>query len=262
MKLSDAGITLSQLGHLERFGFGHSRTAPMEISYNGKALRLARWPNDGSYVNVESTPDGREGKRFTYPSSLGSRAEKWRHENDLWVYGFWYWSWADDSAKIASVDPAHHTMTLGSELHYGMRTGHIQSGNHAGYSQQGGYFHVFNALSELDQGGEYYIDRKSGILYIYPPTQHGDLSHHDVVYASLLNNLFELSHLSHFHISDLILDGSRHYGILGQSLSSCSFDRLEIRNTGSYGMHLSGSNILVRQCDIHDTDGGISISGK
>lgn len=32
--------------------------------------------------------------------------------------------------------------------------------------------------------------------------------------------------------------------------------------TGSYAIRLSGSNILVRQCDIHDTDGGVGISGE
>lgn len=32
-------------------------------------------------------------------------------------------------------------------------------------------FYAMNILAELDQPGEWYLDRKTGILYIYPPSQ-------------------------------------------------------------------------------------------
>ncbi|XP_064613277.1 uncharacterized protein LOC135477056 [Liolophura sinensis] len=261
LRFADAGITVPQLGVTSRFGFYKSREAPMEIFYNSKPLRVARWPNDGSYINVVSVPDGREGKRFGYASTVGNRAEKWKQESDLWVYGFWYWSWADDAGKVASIDTSKRLITLETTTRYGFRTGHYQMGAHAGYSQQGGYFSVFNALSELDQPGEYYIDRTSGILYLWPPEHNGVVSTNDVIYGSMINTLFQMSGASNIVFQDLIFENTRHYGVDGSHLSSCSFERIEIRNTGSYGMHLSGSNVTIRQCDIHDTDGGLSING-
>ncbi|XP_064613281.1 uncharacterized protein LOC135477059 [Liolophura sinensis] len=263
LKLTEAGIPLTQLGHLGKFGFGVQRTAPLEVFYNGKPLRLARWPNDGSYKNVITTPDGPRGHRFTYHhSSVGSRAQKWAQEKDLWVYGFWYWDWADESAHVAKVDPSNYMITLSTKLHYGMRPGHITEGAHAGYTSQGAYFNVFNALSELDQQGEYYVDKETGILYVWPPEHNGQVETSDIIYASLINDLFQFSNVSSVTMEDLILEDCRHKAIAGDHLDNVILQRLEIKNTGSYGMTVKSSkHVTIRQCEIHDTDGGIEING-
>ncbi|XP_064613285.1 uncharacterized protein LOC135477063 [Liolophura sinensis] len=262
LRFSDVGISLSQLGQLDRFGFYAQRTAQLEVFYNSKPLQLARWPNDGSYVDVISTPDGEKGHRFTYSPSLDSRARKWKNENDLWVYGFWYWGWADDSVHVTSIDTNSRTMTLNGKISFGMRPGKIEPGASAGYNNQGGYFNVFNALSELDQEGEYYIDRKSGMLYLWPPEHSGTISNNDIIYASMISDIFHFSHVSSITIQDLVLEYCRHKAIEGDNLHSCNFERLEIRNTGSYGIGISYStHITIRQCDVHDSDGGIIIDG-
>ena len=42
--LPDAGIT--DFGHITSFGFGTTRTAPLELFINGKPTRFAQWPNE------------------------------------------------------------------------------------------------------------------------------------------------------------------------------------------------------------------------
>ncbi|ESO95404.1 hypothetical protein LOTGIDRAFT_232078 [Lottia gigantea] len=152
VNLKDVGIT--DFGRLEKFGFYSRRTAPLEVFINGKPLRLAEWP-DNNFINIKSIPNGRNGTTFTYNAT---RDAFWSREKDPWVYGFWYWSWADHSAQVKKVDSKAHEITLTAPTHYGLRTGNLRSdGRHYinGYSHQGGYFRVFNMLSELDQPLKY-----------------------------------------------------------------------------------------------------------
>lgn len=58
-------------------------------SLNTLAVIMLYYFSKGSYINIVSVPDGKEGKRFGYASTAGSRAEKWKQESDLWVHGFW-----------------------------------------------------------------------------------------------------------------------------------------------------------------------------
>ncbi|KAK7483370.1 hypothetical protein BaRGS_00025310, partial [Batillaria attramentaria] len=239
LDLAAAGIT--DLGTLTSYGFGHmSWVAPLEIFINGKSLRLAEWPNRG-FINIKSVPDGQHGRRFTY------------------------WSWADESYKVASVDAHTHTITLATKSRYGLRVGHWSaSGSPASFGQQGGYFRVINMLCELDQPGEYYIDRTHKKLYVWPNTAHQTLTSSDVVYASMLDQCIVIESNAHnVHFEDFSLEGCRQYGMELKSGRDITLKNMEIKNTGSFGLHCSGDcrRVSVLASDIHDVGGGISISG-
>lgn len=60
-------------------------------------------------------------------------------------------------SQYSSVRPKHQKNYLVPTV----SSGHIDEGTHAGYSRQGGYFNVFNALSELDE-------QVCGVFYINP----------------------------------------------------------------------------------------------
>ncbi|XP_064612389.1 uncharacterized protein LOC135476325 [Liolophura sinensis] len=63
-------------------------------------------------------------------------------------------------------------------------------------------------------------------------------------------------------MEDLILENCRHRAIAGDHLDNVNLQRLEIKNTGSYGIFVKSSkHVTIRQCEIHDTDGGIHIDG-
>ncbi|XP_033748256.1 uncharacterized protein LOC117333194 isoform X2 [Pecten maximus] len=257
-RLSDAG--LSHLWDLSEYGFYKDRSAPMEIFYNGAPLRMARWPNDGQgYVNIASLVDGQGGESFTFS---GHRASQWSQETDMWAHGFWYWSWSDQSIKVKSTAASTNTITLSHPPHYGLKTGHFHLGhNHQyGFQQQGGYFRIINALSELDEPGEYYIDRTSGLLYMWPPT--GNLGQHDVIYASDLDHCFTLDHTSNVIFEGFTLEACRHYGINIRYGQNITIQRMEVRNTGSYGISCKSClGVNITGCDIHGGDGGVKVSG-
>ncbi|XP_052790467.1 uncharacterized protein LOC128224591 [Mya arenaria] len=255
--LPDVGVT--DYGTLGNYG-GHShRVAPLEVFYNSKPLRLAQWPNEG-YLNIVDVPDGINGSRFRYNSSV---PRTWSSQDDIWVYGFWYWSWHDGAQKVAKLNTTTGTVTLARPPIYGMRTGHFGEAD-TGFEKQGGYFRFINVLEELDSPGEYYMDAKSGNLYVWMPNADGNVHTSDTIYVSLLNNCIELrSHIGLFVISGITLEACREHGIKGTDLSSFYVNNMEIRNTGSYAIACSGDcrDVEVNDCLIHDVDGGISISG-
>ncbi|XP_048252288.1 uncharacterized protein LOC124135249 isoform X2 [Haliotis rufescens] len=255
--LSAAGI--SDYGKITRFGFYTTKISWLELFINGNPTRLARYPNEG-YIDV-SAVSSRYTTTFTHGSSEDAR---WIHEKEPWAIGYWYWSWADDAVKIAKIDPHKHQITLATKNRYGLRLGHYNDAHLQGYSNQGGYFRVFNMLSELDQPGEFYLDRSTGILYVWPNTPHGTLSDTDVIYASMATDCvktdFEVNNLQ---FQGFTLEACRRYGFDLNHGHNIHFINMEIKNTGGYGIHCSGDcrSVTVSRCEIHHTCGGIAITG-
>ena len=73
------------------------------------------------------------------------------------VHGYWYYDWADHYERIA--------------LH---RHGHSMSSRprppEPTYDYRAGQrWQVVNVLDELDEPGEWYLDRAAGMLYFWPP---------------------------------------------------------------------------------------------
>ncbi|MBN1441154.1 MAG: hypothetical protein JXA90_00525, partial [Planctomycetes bacterium] len=140
------------------------RTWPVvELFFGGKALPLAGWPDEG-FVKVTEVTGGdahqihgirgsKEG-RFRFASD---RLRRWEDAADVWLYGYWFWDWADSYERVASIDPDRQEIVLSPPYHnYGYRAGQR--------------FRAINVLCEIDKPGEWYIDRERLILYVWPPS--------------------------------------------------------------------------------------------
>ena len=87
----------------------------------------------------------------------GDRPKRWVGEKDVWLHGYWFWDWSDQRQRIESIDTERRIITLAKPYHsYGYRKGQ--------------WFYAFNLLSELDEPGEWYLDRTADRLYFWPPT--------------------------------------------------------------------------------------------
>ncbi len=153
------GIT--DFGTFEPGGYASARgfkTHPqLQLYFNHAAMPLAGWPDRGM-VNIAAIPAGSHG-RFTYSED---RITKWASEPDAWVYGYWYFGWADSYEKIESIDPSTKQIQLARPYtQYGADDNSILAGQP---------FRGINLLSELDQPGEWYLDRRTGHLFFYPPS--------------------------------------------------------------------------------------------
>lgn len=147
-------------------GFGRAYTpSAMELFCNHQAMVLARWPNDsmvpvGKVLDPGSIPRNGDyshrGGVFTYATSRPSR---WSEAGEPWISGFFKYGYADDAVKVARLDTVNKTVTTAQETMYGFEGGKVFQ-----------RWYAFNLLEEIDEPGEYYIDRSTGMLYFYPPT--------------------------------------------------------------------------------------------
>jgi len=234
------GIT--DFGELTPRGFGRpTRPAHLELFFRDEPMTLARWPNEG-WVEIAAVPEG-EG-RFCY---AGDRPARWTRAEDLWLHGYWTWDWAESYEKVQSIDlEAKEMRTRPPHGVYGYKAGKR--------------YYALNLLEELDQPGEWYLDRASGILYFWPPAP---IESGRAVVSLLEKPLISLRKASHIIIRGLTLECARGCGIdikdgTGNLVAGCT-----LRNLGTLAVSIAGGKENgVLSCDIYHTgEGGIVLSG-
>ena len=181
LNLKQLGI--SDYGELKQRGFGTPRDIPeIEAFLNGKRLRLARYPNSG-LIKIGKVLDAGQVKSktnrgFDEPSDdtrvrgatfeyTDARHERWIGAGDAYACGNFSVGWADDEIKIEKIDTKTRTVKLSSPHIYGVMSC-LPDPKNPKFGQDlstRGYF-VKNLIEELDEDGEFFIDRKNGIFYI------------------------------------------------------------------------------------------------
>jgi hypothetical protein len=237
------GIT--DYGSLTPRGFGRPTTpAALELFFQDRPMTLARWPNDDEWATIKGAPKGTDGGVFTYD---GDRPARWTKADDAWVHGYWTFDWADSYEKIAAIDPATHE--IATQPPHGIY----------GYSP-GRRYYALNILEELDTPGEYYLDRKTGILYFWPTTP---MTQGTAVASLLETPLITLKGAAHVTLRGLTLEDTRGSGIEINDCRDCLVAGCTVRNIGANGITVSGgARCGVQSCDIYETgDTGVSISG-
>jgi hypothetical protein len=157
-------LGISDFGRLSSRGFGRKRSAAhMELFFRDHRMTLAQWPNKG-FVKIAGFPGtgnddehggsvGKLEEGFFYE---GDRPARWKKLNDIWVHGYWSWDWANSYEQIDSIDQAKHLIRTRPPY-----------GNYS--FRKGQRFYFLNVLEELDEAGEYFVDRESAKLYFWPP---------------------------------------------------------------------------------------------
>jgi hypothetical protein len=252
------GLGIAEFGPMKSRGFGRATTpAHCEVFFDGKPMTLARWPNEGQWEQIAGFPDataqgddhgGKIGKLdagFFYASD---RPRRWKDTSDLWVHGYWAWDWANSYERVAALDLDRRLIrTAPPHGLYGFRKGQR--------------FCFLNVIEELDQPGEWFLDRKSGILYFWPPQAARDNA--PVVISLLDRPLVRLAGASYVTVRGVTLEATRAsavevHGGTGNRIAGCV-----IRNVGNWGVRVdSGAGHGVVGCDVFDTgDGGVSLDG-
>lgn len=226
--------------------FGSPGGGGLELFFNDQPMWVSRYPNKGFVkitgllnekpVDVRGTKGDQVGK-FNYEDH---RISQWEKEKDAWVYGYWFWDWSAQRHKIATIDTTKNRIEVVPPYHnYGYRIGQ--------------WFYGFNLLSEIDEPGEYYIDRESGLLYFYPPSDI-EKSH---AYVSLNKNIINMNNVSFLTIKGMIIEGCRETAV---KMQDCNYNLLvgcKIRNSGDWGVTIKGGRVNgVTGCEIYNVGGG------
>lgn len=240
------GIT--DYGTLLPRGFGKSNNAALELFINGKAQPLGRWPD----VDNNTAPYNHGFTTVTAVTSatgftIGSnRLARWVNAPDAWVHGYFGAYWADDHIAVAALDIASQKITLASQPSFPTLAGQP--------------WYAYNLLEEVTQPGEWYLDRTSGLLYVWPTAQ---FSTADVLVSTLSGPLFNLNGATGITLSGLRLESTRASLVTINDGSGNTLQQLVLKNAGTSAVVIDGgSKHRVAQSHIVDSgDGGVVVSG-
>jgi hypothetical protein len=215
-----------------------------ELFCNGVLQTLARWPDQGFATaglvkGSTALPPVFKNKRgckegiFEYTEH---RQNRWANESAPYLGGYWFWDWANEFQKVRKIDTLSKTLDLDEPYH------------HYGYKDSLRYFGV-NLFCEIDQPGEWYLDRTDGRLYWYPPVDvHPDQAE---VSLSVFSEPFmvELKNCSYVTLQGLAFEESRGSAILVSGGRSCLIKDCRIERFGRDGVHVAGgSNHGISGC--------------
>jgi len=240
--LKAQGIT--DYGKITPRGFGRAiQPAGLELFFKDKPMPLAEWPNNG-WTNIAAVPAGPDAGKFNYD---GDRPSRWAKSDDIWIHGYWTWPWADSYEHVKSIDT--QTKEIATDAPHGVY----------GY-QAGKRFRFLNVLEELDSPGEWYLDRKTGILYFWPPERIGK----DLPIVSIIEQpMIALKGTSHVTIRGFVIEGCRGNAVSVEGGTANLVADCTVCNVGNVAVIVSGGTKNgVTGCEIRDAgDGGVSLSG-
>ncbi len=257
--LKAQGIT--EYGQLKNRGTGTDQPGAMELIYNGQAMQMARWPNEGwtkvaSLVNPKGDFTFRDEPyqkgKFKYS---GNRPERWTQEDDAWIRGYLgpKVPYVINHLKIASIDTREKIIYLEDDPRFANTKDPAYVGNRI---SKGTSFFAYNVLSEIDMPGEWYLDRKSGKLYFWPT----DGMKGEAVVTTLDKPVVEFKNASDMIFYRLTIEGTWRDGVLVSGGENNLIAGCTVRNTGQDGIYLqSGWNHGIVGCDIYDVGEGALI---
>lgn len=262
--LKDAQIEdfgeISLRGHL----ISDEKEAQAELSLNGEVQKLAGWPN-GEYTGLIKPTDSNEyGKRTRSGIANGcsfkvnyDRPSQWSKPEQAWLSGTIGPNYEFDYYPVSRFDSEEKRVYLsrGALEKY--------------YTEP--YYRFENVPEELDEPGEYYIDRQSGMLYFYPPE---DAPKDSVLTITMStptldvsgkapNSMFRIENSKNIVFENLIFKGGRGSAITGKNNSNIKFINCEINSFGENGIRFDAStDITISDCKIHDVgqDGILFVS--
>jgi hypothetical protein len=251
-------LDITDFGELKPRGFGQA-VAPAhgELFFGGKPMTLARWPNEGAWELIAGFPDaggrkdehgGKLGKLEEGFLYAGDRPRRWRDTSNLWVHGYWAWDWANCYVGVASLDVENRLVKTAPPYgNYGFR--------------QGQRFYFLNVLEELDQPGEWFLDRTTGLLYFWPPAKLGTTN--EILFSTLGEPLIKLANASHVTVRGFTLEATRANAVEIRGGTSNRVAECVIRNIGNGAVTIEGGHDHgVVGCEVYDTgDGGVSLQG-
>jgi len=252
LDLSAAGIT--DLG-VYPDQFRTAVTMP-ELFFNGERMNVARWPNEG-WAEIESIIESGPAPWRNHESDAlgvfsygGDRPARWAGVPEVWIEGYWCFDWASETIRVQSIDLENRQITLAKKHVYGLGNGNPAPRR----------FRAVNLLEELDEAGEYFIDRTEKTLYFWPPAS---LEGAEIVLSLQTEPLIQVRDKEQLLVENLVVEYTAGTAISVHGGARVTIAGCTIRNAGQMGIDISGgTDHTVDGCDIYQNGtGGIQIEG-
>ncbi len=228
-----------------------------ELFFNRQYMTLARYPNDG-WLKIADVPqdaqfkdkdkDNPEYVRHHGPFNFdGNRPERWRDAADIWIHGYWTYDWADEYEPVERID-LEKSLVWPKPPYHGY-----------GYTK-GQRYYFLNILEELDQPGEWYLDRPNRMLYFWPP---GKLEGTEVTFPDLEQPMVVLDNAAHVALRGVVFECSRAEAVVIKGGTCNEVCQCVVRNVGRAAIDIQGgTRHAVRGCDVYEVGStGIAVDG-
>ncbi len=250
VNLSDLGITkfgkLSQL-----FGVDIGVVPEPTLCCDNKKMTLARYPNNGflDITGVKATESDDSSKSFLISGDGFGRAEFWQDNESVWQYGYISNNWAFGATNGSFDENYGYNINIPEDF----------------YSpKKGGRVYFVNLLEEIDMPGEWFLDRNTGRLYIYPPEDVKDnsvfsftaceadedsmfnivnadnISFEGFVFSNIGGKAFDINSSTNISVSNCEFFNVLNTCINTDNTENCSFDGNYIHNVSAKGIVVSG----------------------
>ncbi len=272
--LSKYGITKNDYGKIYTIGqfntahkYDGDWTGPIysEVFFNDVRMDLAQFPDKGDdYLYTEEVVKvgyGSESDAYTKnedwdiirnPESdvyrvnqtLADRINSWKTLDDVWMFGWFMYDWADASSPVGSFNYAERTLSPKFVSMYGAKVG--------------APYYFYNVFEELSAPGEFYLDRENAMLYIYPTE---DMSNAKIDMSLITDSIITIKNADYISFEGISFKGTRGdaFRITGNSnkITHCV-----IKNIGLFAAIVRGYNNVFDYNEITRTGrGGIDVTG-
>ncbi len=201
--------------------------------------------SDGALTEVKNWDKIRNPESDVYRvnSELAEKISGWENLDDIWMFGFWKYDWADASSPIGSFNAQTGELSPKFVSLYGTKT-------EAPY-----YF--FNVFEELTKEGEWYLDREKGLLFLWKPDNFEKVQ----IDLSLSLKPVINAEVDYIIFDGITFKGTRDDGIVikgdNNKVQNCL-----IKNVAGNALLMTGSNNLAFNNEITRTGkGGIILDG-
>ena len=208
--------------------------------------------NVGWEIRVLNEKDNKNDKESHW--DYGEEILSWVNTGDIWYYGSTFEGWEFGYYNLAlytegkywahneegkqynpNVDDVPYLGMPKSNGYYSLKSMTYNSwGCKTSTNSSAGRntFYLFNAIEALDAPGEWFYDKNTGYLYLYPEEEHVDLTASGAA----------ISNPTAFHLMSL------------GGASNVIFDGLTIDGTSGYGMALTNcDSVIVQNCTFRNT---------
>ena len=236
-----------------------------ELFFNGKQMTLARYPNDSNLKVVEIVQQGYglesaesnhaqdptwETMRnpqttiFSVDKNTADRINAYASLDDVWIWEALIHEFSQSTVPLKTFDYENRTI----EQKYVSRYGAVA----------GSSYRIFNVPEELDMPGEWYLDRQTGMLYLYPD---GDLQSAQISLTVSAEDLLTVTDAGHLRFDGLTLRGSRGSGVVIRG-SDITVSDCRVSEVSGVGVSIDGCRDTVIGCEISATgSSGVKVDG-
>jgi hypothetical protein len=227
-----------------------------EVFLNDQRMALACWPNEGwasiaTIVDTGSRPrDGDDSNRPGIFQYDGDQPARWNAATGVWLQGYWCYDWYEETIQVGAIDAAQRRITLAQPSLYSVMQGNPSPRR----------WRALNLLEELDRPGEYYVDRASGLLYLWPPS---GIAGARVVLSALVGPVVALRDASHVTVRGFTVEACQGDAVTVSGGHDVRLQACTLRNVTGIGARVTGgTGHRIEACDIYDTGtGGLAMSG-